>query len=182
MRKWASLAAVAIFAGAVAHLACKRRINGGHDAHSNAAACLRTYWAAQTLYLKTDYDQDGIFEFAFPYTLLNTTVAAGQPIRLIDDSFAYASRDCSPAGRPMARQGLFFVDLVSDTKAGPYDDGNGNYVKGFGLCAYPGKYPDWGRSTYVIDARGQIYAKDTKGEPVTVFPDVEKEGWTTAGG
>ena len=119
-------------------------------------------------------------EYAFPYTLLNTQVdGSGKQIRLIDDVFANASRDSPLHGTTVAEHGYVFVDIVADAEGEPYDDGKGNFVKGFGLCACPAEYGRTGRLTYVIDIRGTVYEKDTEGEPVTVFSDVEKEGWKT---
>ena len=152
-----------------------------------AVSCLRTCCATQNLYRRTDWDSDGVFEYAFPYSLLNTTISAGQPIRLIDGRLANASRDGPPGGTTEPKYGYIFVDLLGDAKAGPYDDGKGNFVRGHGLCAYPAQYGRNSRMTFVVGGANYswgevVYRKDTKGEPVTVFPDVEKDGWMRLGG
>ena len=168
--------AAAVFLAVAA--ACRKRPPrraGGHI----GGTLLRSYTGAQNMYRRTDWDGDGILEYAFPFTRLNTEVTDGQPIRIIDDAFANASRDNSPAGTPVPRAGCVFVDLTGDAIAGPYDDGKGNFVNGCGLCGYPAEYGRSGCYTYIVDVRGTVYWKDTGGQPVTVFPDVGKEGWKT---
>ena len=159
---------------------------GPHTISSNEAAAvaqLRTYCAAQSMYRRKDWDGDGIFEYAFPYVMLSTQrLPVTGPIRLIDDAFANASRDNPLSGTTVPNHGYLFVDLVGDANKDAYYDGKGNCVHGYGLCAYPAEYGRTGRNTFVIDIQGTVYMKDTGGEPVTVFPDVEKEGWAACGG
>lgn len=147
-----------------------------------ATAHLRIYCAVQSMYRRKDWDGDGVFEYAFPYTLLNTQrLPKSGPIKLIDDAFANASRDNPLSGTTVPNHGYLFVDLVGDAKVKSYDDGKGNCVHGYGLCAYPAEYGRTGRMTFVTTIEGTVYMKDTEGKPVTVFPDVEKEGWAACG-
>ncbi len=149
-----------------------------------AVASLRMYAGAQNMYRRSDYDNDGIFEYAHPYTALNTQKdSKGRPIKLIDDALASAAKDGSgPAARTIPKAGYIFLDLTADVGGDAYDDGKGNFVKGYGLCAVPATYNRTGRYTYVINITGSVYMKDTGGKPVGRFPDVEGEGWAAAGG
>jgi len=171
---------VAVLAALSTCPGCRRRITSERE---TPWADLLKYSGAQNMYRRVDHDGDGVFEYAFPYTLLNTQPdPQGRPIRLIDDAFARASRDTPPAGDIVPRCGYLFVDIVRDAGEGAYYDDEGNFVHGFGICAYPAEYGVPDPYTYIIDHRGEVYLKDTGGRPVAVFPDVEEEGWRRLGG
>jgi hypothetical protein len=144
-----------------------------------ATACLRTYAGAQNMYRRYDWDGDGVLEYAYPYSKLNMEVAprTGRRLRLIGDAFANASTVDPPIGIIEPKVGYLFVDLAAGASEGTYFDEEGNCVRGFGLCAYPAEYSRSGRYTYVIDMRFEICRKDTEGKPVTLFPDLVKDGW-----
>ena len=97
--------------------------------------------------------------------------------RLIGESFANA--DVSLVDLcPMA--GYAFADITGDA-SGPYD-----YAEQHGLCAIPYSYGRAGRNVLIVDHRGRVYQRDVSfnvvragrpPEPVTTWPDIEKEGW-----
>ncbi len=146
-----------------------------------AIANLRTYATAQNIYRRTDHDGDGVYEYAHPYVRLNTDEVDGVPIRLIDDALANASRDDPPGGATAPKRGYVFVDIVADERGEDYDDGEGNLVEGFGLCAVPAEHGRTGRNTFIIGVDCTVYQKDTGGEPVTRCPSLDEGGWVPAG-
>ena len=79
------------------------------------------------------------------------------------------------------KAGYVYVDLVGDDGDEDYDDGKGNFVVGYGLCAVPANYGRTGRQTYVVNAMGTVFQKDTGGEALTRFPDTT-DGWIPVGG
>lgn len=93
----------------------------------------------------------------------------GQELLMIDIDFASAT---SP---DHSEFGYYFVDITGDAD-GPYD-----YAKQCGLCAVPAKYGKSGRLTFIVNVTGTIYQKDTGGRPVTIWPDVEQQGWIAVG-
>lgn len=153
-----------------------------------AMGCLRTYAAAQNMFRRSDYDDDLMFEYANPYTLLNTTeTGAGDvPIKLIDDGFAKASRDgfaVMGGTVAVAKAGYLFIDLESDADGGDYAPDGTNYVAGYGLCAVPEFHNRTGRNTFIINIQGTVYQKDTDDNVgVTIFPDVAADAWMASGG
>lgn len=146
-----------------------------------AVASLRSCANAQNIYRKTDYDGDGVYEYAHPYVKLYATGQGGMPVRLIDGGFANASRDDPPGGVTTPKSGYVFVDIVAHADGGSYDDGEGNFEMNFGLCAVPSEYGKTGRNTFIIGADCTVYRKDTGGAPVTEYPSIDEEGWEPAG-
>jgi hypothetical protein len=89
----------------------------------------------------------------------------GDEPALIDRAFATATSQETP------NHGYWYVDVIAGPD-GPYD-----FSRECAICAVPSKYGRSAVHTYVADNTGAIYVKDNGGRPVTVFPDVEKEGW-----
>jgi len=147
---------------------------------AGAIALLRGYLGAQWKFRKQDRYGRRVLVYAntvcgtgFPDLfrlggpMPEGEAADGADLKLIDLAFARAT---SPA---KARYGYWFVDIVGDAVSGKHYD----YTKECGLCAVPAVYGKTGINTYVIDLCGTVYAKDTHGTPVRVFPDVANEGW-----
>jgi type II secretory pathway pseudopilin PulG len=144
---------------------------------SAAVAALRTYAGAQNIYHETDWDSDGVLEYCGPsnkeapsFTCLATTVADGRPIELIDAALAQATGPNAPW------RGYYFVDIARGADGRPYDA-----ASECGLCAVPAQYNRTGRKTFIVDATGTIYEKDTGSDaPVFQWPDVNApdSGWT----
>ncbi|MHC4249070.1 MAG: DUF2950 family protein [Planctomycetota bacterium] len=174
----AAVTVVALVIGSRNDLRLKPRMAGGH---SGAIAGLRAYMGAQGAFQRVDRYGKGKRVFA------NTVDGAGFPdlyriggpldkpdgteIKLIDLAVVRAT---SPE---RAKAGYWFVEITSDAVTGkPYD-----YAVDCGLCAVPAVYGKSGLYTYIINITGTVYKKDNGGKPVTVWPDVEKEGWVPVG-
>ena len=150
-----------------------------------AAAGLRAAAGAQNMYRRNDWDGDLVYEYAYPFTDLNTEQdASTKPIKLIDDAFANAAKDGSgPAPNVIPKAGYIYIDLTADDGGDAYADANGNYIAGYGLCAVPNTYGRTGRQTFVINIQGTVYQKDVNNAPgVTTFPDTLAGAWAATGG
>ena len=150
-------------------------IESAMSANETAApAYLRAYFNAQgTFHRQAWYGEElkGIYAnpvngkgFVDLYQIGGIGSGGAEP-QLIDRAFAEAT---SPDSH---RSGYYFAEIAADAN-GPYD-----YTKQFGLCAVPAEYRRDGRSTYIVDNEGVVYGKDNGGKPVTVWPDIEAEGW-----
>ena len=140
-----------------------------------APHALHAYLGVQGAFQRMDRYGKGDLRYANPIdgTGLGDLYRIGGPdgcgpvLKFIDLAFARAT---TPA---TARYGYWYVDIVGDAVTGkPYD-----YTNECGLCAVPAVYGKTGINTYVIDLCCSVYAKDTHGTPVRVFPDVANEGW-----
>jgi hypothetical protein len=153
---------------------------GGLSPESATIASLRHFISAQWAFRKEDRYTKGRRVYAnsidgkgFPDLyridgpLPENAPSDGTELKLIDLAFARAT---SPK---TARAGYWFVNIVGDAVSGKHYD----YTQDCGLCAVPAKYKVTGFNTYIVDLRGTVYHKDNGGKPVTVFPDVEKDGW-----
>ena len=127
-----------------------------------AIACCKAYADAQEIYKRTDYDKDGVFEYAQSLqgnnSLLETTLGAGD-LELIDASFGHA--EGNPGAVPPKDGYVFRVQKK-------YFNGIGNksfligtnMTLGYGLCAVPAAYDSTGRDTIIISNLGVIYQDD----------------------
>lgn len=100
---------------------------------------------------------------------MNGPDSGGQLLEFIERDFAEAVA----AHRPKC--GYFYVDIVGDGNR-LYD-----FSKDCGLCAVPAEWNVTGRNTYIINVTGKVYQKDNGGRPVTIWPDVQKQGWIPVG-
>ncbi len=172
----ACLAGIAILAIAVPSI-LQSRMSSGEE---TGLATLKMYLGAQGIFHRKDFYGIGKKVYANPTDgvgfpdlhQLGGPGSGGEVLKLIDLSFARAT----PGGRP--RGGYFFCDITGDSQ-GPWD-----YATNCGLCAYPARYRKGRRPRYarIIDVTGAVYQKDTGGKPVTVWPDVEAEGWELIAG
>ncbi|MHC4253228.1 MAG: DUF2950 family protein [Planctomycetota bacterium] len=135
---------------------------------------LRTYLMAQNIFHKNIYyGEDTGLVYANPKDgkgfvdlhSLSGPATGGEPLKLVDKPFADATSPATP------KSGYWFVDITAGPQ-GPFD----NEVE-CGLCAVPAEHGKSGFKTFIVDVSGRIYGKDNGGRPVTVWPDVEKEGW-----
>jgi len=156
------------------------RGNHSGDCGRCAIASLRAYLGAQSTFRRVDRYGKGKLVYA------NTIDGEGLPdlwriggtlekldgteLKLIDLAFARAT---SPN---TAKSGYWYVEITGDAATGPYD-----HAQDFGLCAVPAVYGKTGLHTFIVDLTGTVYKKDTRGTPVRVYPDIEKEGWVPVG-
>ena len=144
-----------------------------------AVAACKAYATAQNIYRRTDYNKDGVLEYALHLSGINslfeTTAGAGD-LALIDRSFANAE------GAPLTatpKAGYVFNVLTSQgTNASgsalSYVDNKTHMTLGYGLGATSNQYDGVGRNTFQINTAGTIYEKDqgSTGTPPTDFnPD-----------
>lgn len=148
-------------------------------------AGLRTLATAQHMFRRTDYDGDGVREYAY-YDELTAVWRPGPDwmwyqdrINLIDPALAKAHRWWSPLvwGQTIPRNGYYFNDPWA------YYDANWNYtpcadsvghnwvVLRFGFTATPASYQGTGVNVYAINDAGVIYQKDGAQSPVYVDSD-----------
>ena len=173
----AAVTVVAVIAASRVDLSLAPRIAGGEF---GAIAHLRSYLGAQGAFQRLDRYGKGKLVYANPIDGkgLADLYRVGGPLedpdgtelKLIDLAFARAT---SPE---TSKAGYWFIEIIADRKAGPYD-----FTKECGLCAVPAVYGKTGIDTYIVDLCGTVYKKDTRGTPVTVWPDVVKDGWRPVG-
>jgi len=154
-----------------------------------AAASCKAFAEAEEIYHRTDYNHDGVLEYATllkgTNSLLETSATLGD-LALIDKSFANAEGDAA-TGVPKA--GYVFTVLTAQGSAAT--GGSRSYITGttphmtlgYGLSAIPGAYDGTGRDAFIINNNGTIFQKDRTSTLTThevVFnPDTSATGgWT----
>ncbi len=147
---------------------------------SYAFQALRNYLGAQGVFQRKDRYGKGKLLYANPIDGkgLADLYRVGGPLeypdgtelKLIDLAFARAT---SPE---TSKAGYWFVEITGDALGGHYD-----YATDCGLCALPAEHSKMGLYTFIINIEGTVYKKDNGGTPVTVWPDVVKDGWLPVG-
>ena len=129
-----------------------------------AMAACKAYCAAQDNYRRTDYNKDGVLEYA--QSLRGTdSLSETQPgrgdIALIDRSFAAAD---AASEAPTPKAGYYFKVLKAQGDHAPGGARsyvlNGHMTGGYALIAYPAEYDRTGKNSFLIDNTGAIYRKD----------------------
>jgi hypothetical protein len=132
------------------------------DGRTSVQGMMMSYAEAQEIYHRTDYNGDGILEYAQhmkgPRSLLMNDTTE---IALIDRAFAAA--EGADSERPKA--GYLFKILYAqgpDAAGGAksYVDANGRMTKGYALIAWPAACDSTGRDSYMISNQGTIYQSD----------------------
>ncbi|MCZ7645446.1 MAG: DUF2950 family protein [Planctomycetota bacterium] len=129
-----------------------------------AVAACKIFCEAQSLYYKSDWDGDGLLEYATSlrgdYSLYELTAGSGD-LSLVDKSMAFAEGDADTA---IPKTGYIFRVL---TGQGPDSPGgsksyvqSGNLIGGYGLSAIPLSYDTTGRNTFQIGVPGVVYQRD----------------------
>jgi len=140
-----------------------------------AVAACKAFCTAEDIYRRTDYNKDGVLEYAQHLTGVNSlyeTAAGAGDVALIDRSFATAE------GAPLAvtpKSGYVFNVLTSQGASA--SGGVRNYITasrmtlGYGLGATANQYDGSGRNTFVVSNAGTIYQADqgTAGTPPPTF-------------
>lgn len=147
------------------------------DVRRNEAAviaAMRTYAGAQNIFHRTDYDSDGILEYAGPggagttgmhdsFIALYGLTVAGMPIELIPKEMADAKHGTFGS---VPYCGYYFSDIEEDCSGIGY-----NATFTYGLCAVPAEHGVTGINTFVIDVQGTVYQFDNGGKVLSSFPD-----------
>jgi len=177
---------------------------------SAAVTTLRQYLSAQGTYHRTDYDRDGVKEYASDLDDLYDWDGPGgaDPLRLVDLATAQADKEVfmTPGsdtadgygGVSKPRAGYFFADLpnarnrlpatahTSDTTSGNGKTPRG-YTDGFGLIAFPAT---WGREVrvFIITDEGTVYSRALRNPSGRFDPSIlpdgmpgQEDGWTIWG-
>jgi prepilin-type N-terminal cleavage/methylation domain-containing protein len=153
------VAIIAIIAAIAIPSLLRSRMSANETA---AIAACRTYVGAQEVYRRTDWNHDGVFEYAQTLagtnSLFETTSGLGD-IQLIDENFARAE-GFPGAATPKAGY-VFMVQHRKFTGALLT-----NYVVnthmtiGYGLSAVPGAYNGTGRNAFQVNEAGVTYQTD----------------------
>jgi len=126
------------------------------NATAAAAAC-KAFAEAEEIYHRTDYDADGVLEYATKMSGATSLLTnGGTEIALIDRAFAAAE---SATGQPKA--GYIFTILTTQTTpiARLFMSGT-NLTLGYAMSAAPGAYDSTGRDSFMISNSGTIYQSD----------------------
>jgi len=181
---------------------------GCHAATETAAVTtLRQYVSAQGAYHRTDYDNDGLMEYAADLTALYDWDGpeGAEPIKLVDLATAFAHYARPELGGTSGYNGSFkprsyyyFAELLGIVEGNKVklfqtpqgDKGTRGWSDGFGLVAFPAVYKERQRKCFVIGPDGTVYESDIKGldlehtaELPWYFPDVKASGsrWRMVG-
>jgi len=181
---------------------------GCHPAFESAAVTtLKQYVSAQEKYHRTDYDNDGVQEYAANLTTLFDWDGPGgaDPIKLVDLTAVRADYSRPELGGMSGYDGNFqprsayylteLLGVVENGKVKLFhapagDKGSPGLESSFGLVAFPAVYQKWSEKCYVVGPDGTVYESDIKGldfehtaELPWYFPDVEASGskWKMVG-
>ncbi len=126
-----------------------------------AAACCKAYAEAQEIYHRTDYNKDGVLEYAQTMRDLLETKPGTGDLALIDRTMANAEM---PSDKATPKAGYLFKVLKAQ---GAHATGgqrnyvvNGHMTLGYAFVAYPAAYDSTGRDTFIINNNGTIFQKD----------------------
>ena len=130
-----------------------------------AAASCKAFAEAEEIFRRTDYDGDGILEYAQTLkganSLLERNAGSGD-LALVDKTFAGGE---GAAGTATPKAGYVFTVLTSQGAAATGGARNyiatGNMTLGYGMSAVAGAYDGTGRDQFVISNNGTIFQKDT---------------------
>ncbi|MCZ7648317.1 MAG: DUF2950 domain-containing protein [Planctomycetota bacterium] len=138
---------------------------------SAAIAACKTFAEAEDIYRRTDYDSDGVLEYATSIrganSLYELTSGSGD-LTLVDAAFARAEGS-APGGTgtnsaTAPKAGYIFSVLTGQSATAPGGSKtyvvNSNMTIGYGLSAIPSSYDNSGRNSFQINNTGTVYQKD----------------------
>lgn len=134
---------------------------------------------SEEIYIRTDYDKDGVKEYAPSLQNLLETTPGACDLLLVDPSLAAA--EGLPMSTPTPKAGFCFVILKSqgaNAKGGAksYVDDNGNMTGGFAVLAYPASYSPAAdlhqRCCYMIGPDRFIYMRDFGTATLAIVPTI----------
>ena len=127
------------------------------NATAAAAAC-KAFAEAEEIYHRTDYDADGVLEYATKMSGATSLLTnGGTEIALIDRAFAAAEGP----GSSSPKAGYIFTILTTQTTpiARLFMSGT-NLTLGYAMSAAPAAYDSTGRDSFMISNSGTIYQSD----------------------
>jgi hypothetical protein len=116
------------------------------------AANLRAYATAQTMYIKTDWNNDGKREYAHPFTNLYSDASTGNTMQMHKYIDMGMNSAAGPTGVP--KQGYLFQDCKT-IGGKPID-----WTQDYAMCAIPAAYGRTGTRVFIISSDGIPYGKD----------------------
>lgn len=156
----------------IAAIAIPNLIRSRMAANESAAiAACKEYAAAQDIYRRTDWDSDGVLEYATSFTggnsLFTRNAATPGDVAMIEQSFANAGGN---PGVATPKAGYVFAILTGQGASAPGGTKDyvvsGNMTLGYGLSAVAASYDATGRNSFQINSTGTVYQKD-QGSSVT---------------
>lgn len=177
---WLGLLAIVVFCS-------PPRFCCDYGGESAAISACKTYAEAQDIYRRTDWDNDGVLEYALTVSGANSLyekIPGTGDLTLVDAAFANASLPAN--AQPKA--GYYFKVLTGQGSNAPggsksYIE-NGNMTKGYALVAWPAEYDGLGRNTYIINNTGTVYQKDLGPDTVKLVEQLTEydpgPGWVVS--
>lgn len=151
---------------------------------ANACGECRAYAEAQEIYRRTDYNGNGVLEYAQSIkgdnSLFEREAGAGN-LALVPKEFADAEGE--PDGKS-ARKGYRFKVLKSFITEGGETKSyivNGSMTLGYALLAYPLQYGVTGKRVFIINSNGTTFATDwgaQTAEKAKACVAFNPKGWT----
>jgi prepilin-type N-terminal cleavage/methylation domain-containing protein len=165
------VAIIAIIAAVAIPSLLRSRMTANETA---AIASCRAFSEAEEIFHRTDYDGDGVLEYATKmsgtFSLLETAPGTDD-LTLIDKAFASAEGD--PGTVSSSRAGYVFTILTSQGAAASAGAklyiNAGNMIYGFAMSALPAAYDGTGRNNFIINNAGTTYQGDL-GSAVVAHP------------
>jgi prepilin-type N-terminal cleavage/methylation domain-containing protein len=158
---------VLVIVAVITAIALPNQIRSREAANETAAiASCHAIATAQNIYRRTDYNHDGVLEYAQHIKGDNSlfeTTAGLEDIVLVDRGLANAEGD--PQTTATAKAGYVFKVLTGQgaTATGgaySYVDANGHMTLGYAVSAVPDQYDGTGRNAFLLSAEGAIYQND----------------------
>ncbi|MCY3019638.1 MAG: DUF2950 family protein [Planctomycetota bacterium] len=159
---------------------------------ASALAACKAIGTAESIYKRTDFDHDGILEYAQfmsgDNSLLETQAGLAD-LGTIDRTLAQAEGE---PGAATGKNGYVFTILTSQTAAADGGarsfmltnpgGGQSSMALGFGIGAIPAGYDLTGRSSYILSEVGTVYQRDrgTTGVQETKYDPDRALGWCPA--
>ena len=133
------------------------------------------YAEAQEIYHRTDYDKDGLLEYAQSLQGLSKG-PNNEDIFLIDQAFANA--EAGPDRRPVPKAGYYFKVLKGQGPNAPLGQMDfvvkGAMIGGFALAAAPAQYRVTGVKTFLVGPNGVVYEKDLGPDTVKLLGSMDR--------
>lgn len=122
----------------------------------------RIFAHAQDAFCRTDWNHDGVLEYAATFKELRQTLASAGSNAAIEQGLADAEW---PSTRPY--HGYYFKILTSQKLPikRNFLDAKGRMTEGFALIAWPARYGCTGRDQLLLSSTGTLYAADYGSDP-----------------
>lgn len=152
-----------------------------------AVAACKFFCESEEIYHRTDYDADGVLEYAQSLKGDNSLVekkAGANDLALVDKSFADAEGE---PGKAKPKAGYCFKVLKQGAAA---TGGARDYVikdhmtLGYALIAYPAEYGKTGKHCFIVNNSGTIFQRDLGPETHAIVEKMTEfnpdKGWEPA--